>query len=62
MIGDTETDHLAARNASVPVVLVQFCYWRAPVSELAPDAEIAAYHELPPLLERMLPRQGVIRR
>ncbi len=55
MIGDTETDRLAARNAGVPAVLVRFGYWPRPVSELAPEAEIGHFNELPPLLERMLP-------
>ncbi|MCI4665864.1 MAG: HAD-IA family hydrolase [Neomegalonema sp.] len=55
MIGDTETDLAAARNAEIPVVLVQFGFWDRPVAELGPDAEIGHYQELPAVLERLLP-------
>lgn len=55
MIGDTETDRLAAKSAGVPVVLVRFGYWPRPVAELEPEGEIDHFDALPALLESMLP-------
>lgn len=55
MIGDTETDRSAARNAGVPAILVTFGYCPHPVAELAPEAQIDAFAALPDALERLLP-------
>lgn len=55
MIGDTETDRLAAKNAGAPCVLVTFGYWPSPVAELAPEAIIEHFDELPAVLEALMP-------
>ena len=54
MVGDSETDLLAARNSGVPVVLVSFGYTLTPVNELAGDALIDSFLELPEALSRVL--------
>ena len=54
MVGDSETDLLAARNAGVPVVLVSFGYTEIPVETLAGDALIDSFLELPEALSRVL--------
>ena len=46
MIGDSETDILAARNMDVPVICVDFGYTPVPVSELGPDVVISSYEQL----------------
>jgi len=46
MIGDSVTDIDAARNASIPVVAVDFGYTPVPVRELGPDRVISHYNEL----------------
>lgn len=55
MIGDTETDRLAAKNAGTPVVLVTFGYWPTPVEALEPEAVINHFDELGPALEGLTP-------
>jgi phosphoglycolate phosphatase len=47
MIGDSETDVLAARDAGVPVVLVSFGYTTIPVEDLPGDALIHSFADLP---------------
>ena len=54
LIGDTETDRNAARNAGVPCVLVGFGPDGAAVSSLAPEAVLARYPDLPDLAECMI--------
>ncbi|HEX8569854.1 MAG TPA: HAD-IA family hydrolase [Caulobacteraceae bacterium] len=54
MVGDSETDLNAARNAGVPCVLVSFGYCSVPLADLAPDALIDDYAELPAVAERLL--------
>ncbi len=45
-IGDSETDLKAARNAGVPVVLVDYGYTKTPARELNPNAIISNLAEL----------------
>ena len=47
VVGDGRNDLLLARGAGVPVVLVSFGYCDVPVVELAPDAAIDQFSELP---------------
>ena len=54
LVGDTVTDRDTARAASVPVVLVGFGPEGAAVSDLAPDALLAAYDDLPVLAETLI--------
>jgi len=46
MVGDSEVDVQAARNASVPVVAVDFGYCRVPVADLDPDRVISHFDAL----------------
>ena len=55
MIGDTLTDLSTARHAGVPCVLTSFGFAAQPLSELAPDAIVDHYDEIPPLLDRLSP-------
>jgi phosphoglycolate phosphatase len=56
LVGDTVTDREAARAAGVPCVLVGFGPDGGAVAELAPEAVVAHYDELPEVLERLVPR------
>ncbi len=56
MIGDTETDHLTARAAGVPSVLVGFGPGADPVAALAPDAILRHFDDLPELAFAFLGR------
>ena len=49
MIGDSPTDVAAARNANVPVIVVNYGYTLTPAAELGADAIISDMRELPPL-------------
>ncbi len=55
LIGDTETDRAAARNAAVPCVLVSFGPEGREVSALTPEALLDHYDDLPALLDRLMP-------
>ena len=46
MVGDSEVDVLAARNAGVPVITVDFGYTHTPVETFAPDAVISHFDHL----------------
>ena len=50
MIGDTLTDLSTARNAGVPCVLTTFGFAAEPLDELAPDAIVGHYDEIPGVL------------
>jgi phosphoglycolate phosphatase len=54
LVGDTVTDREAARAAGIPCVLVGFDP-DAAAADLAPEALIAHFDELPAVLERLLP-------
>lgn len=55
LIGDTATDREAARAAGAPCVLVSFGPEGERVAALGPEALLAAYGDLPALLERLMP-------
>ncbi|NWH07221.1 MAG: HAD-IA family hydrolase [Alphaproteobacteria bacterium] len=50
MVGDSETDVAAARNAAVPVILVDFGYTAIPAAELGGDALISQFDALLPAI------------
>lgn len=54
MVGDTETDHLTARAAGVPSVLVSFGPEGAGVARLGPDAVLDHYDDLAGVVARLL--------
>jgi phosphoglycolate phosphatase len=54
MVGDATTDAGAARAAKVPLVLVSFGYTETPARDLAPDALIDHFEELPDVCARLL--------
>ncbi|MAZ17304.1 MAG: phosphoglycolate phosphatase [Ahrensia sp.] len=58
MVGDSETDILTAKSASIPVVAVDFGYTDRHVSEFGPDAVISDYRALDLALARKLHRAG----
>jgi phosphoglycolate phosphatase len=53
MIGDSDTDVDTARAAGIPIIGVSFGYTERPMSDLAPDALIDSYAELPAALARL---------
>lgn len=57
MIGDTETDLKTARAVGAPCVMTSFGYSPVAAKSLGPDAVIDAFHELPDVLNTVLPRR-----
>ncbi|WP_339829697.1 phosphoglycolate phosphatase [uncultured Parvibaculum sp.] len=55
MVGDSETDIDAARNARLPSICVSFGYTRVPVAELGADLVIDHFDEFPAALKRLMP-------
>lgn len=53
MVGDSEADADAARNAGFPVVLLTYGYSHVPFNEIKPDALIDDFGELPDVLKRL---------
>jgi phosphoglycolate phosphatase len=54
LIGDTDNDRSAARNAGVPSVLVTFGPSGEAIKALEPEALLNHYSELPDLLDQMI--------
>ena len=50
LVGDSESDTLAARNAKVPSVLVAYGYFDAPADTLKPTRTIRRFRDLPKTL------------
>ena len=46
MVGDSETDIVAAKAANIPVIAVDFGYSTEPVANFAPDAIISTHDDL----------------
>jgi phosphoglycolate phosphatase len=57
MVGDSETDIDAAKNAKMPSICVSFGYTRQPVTELGADIIIDHFDEFPRALATLLPDQ-----
>jgi len=55
MVGDSETDVYAAKNAGLPCICVSFGYTRVPVAELDAEAVIDHFNEFPAALAKLLP-------
>ena len=53
MVGDSEADAEAARNAGFPVVLLTYGYSHVPFDEIKPDALLDDFGELPDVLKRL---------
>lgn len=62
MVGDSRTDVETARAAGAPVVAVSFGYSDVAPGELAADALIDRYEELPPTARRLLAPAGASKR
>ncbi len=60
MVGDSITDLDAARATGVPCILTTFGYTDIPAAELAPDAVIAHFDELPTVIGRLTAATGTI--
>jgi phosphoglycolate phosphatase len=58
LVGDTVTDRDAARAAQVPCILVSFGPDGTGVQALEPEALLAHYRDLGPLLDRLVPAGG----
>lgn len=56
LVGDSETDVAAARNAGVPIIAVSFGYTEIPHAELKADTLIDSFAELPAATVRLLKR------
>ncbi|MDI7774330.1 phosphoglycolate phosphatase [Asticcacaulis sp. EMRT-3] len=54
MIGDSETDHMTARNAKVPSILFTHGYSERPLAELRPDALLDHFRDLPAAVARLV--------
>lgn len=54
MIGDTITDLSAARQAGMPVALVDFGYSDIPVAELGPDAVLSGFGQATSIIRGLL--------
>ncbi len=54
MVGDSPADAAAARGAATPLVLVSFGYSETAPADLAPDALIDRFADLPDVLGRLL--------
>lgn len=55
MVGDSDTDHLTARAAGVPSILVGFGPAGGDMGLLGPDAVIGSFGELPGVVEALYP-------
>ncbi|MFA6267430.1 MAG: HAD family hydrolase [Pseudolabrys sp.] len=53
LIGDSETDILTARAATLPVIAVDFGYSERPVAEYGPDRLISHFAQLPAEIESL---------
>lgn len=52
MVGDSETDIQAARNAGIPAIAVSYGYCHSPLEELGAEMIIHHFSDLPQALER----------
>jgi len=54
VIGDSETDYLAARNANAPIILMRYGYSDKPVEALGADALLDRFDALPDTIARLV--------
>ncbi len=55
MVGDTKTDLDTARNLGLPCILTTFGFAAHPLADLAPDAIVSHFDEIPAVMERLMP-------
>ncbi len=55
LVGDSDTDFNAARNAGIPMIAVSFGYMVTPVADLGPDHLIDHFDELDAALRKIFP-------
>lgn len=60
MVGDSDTDHLTARAAGVPSILVTFGPSGEDMGALGPDALLGSFPDLPPLVARLWPEDALV--
>ena len=53
MIGDNENDYAAARAAGIPVILMRYGYLRVPPENVAPDAWLDQFADIPDTVTRL---------
>ncbi len=53
MVGDSEADAEAARNAGFPIILLSFGYAHIPLDKIAPDVLIDSFGMLPDVLKKL---------
>jgi phosphoglycolate phosphatase len=58
MVGDSDVDIAAARNAQIPVIAVTFGYVHAPIATFGPDAVIQHYDEFDAAFATIAPLVG----
>lgn len=54
MVGDSETDFLAARRAKIPVILLEHGYTEMPVRDMPADAHLPGFAGLPEKINELL--------
>ena len=54
MIGDSPTDRETARNAGIPCILLDYGYTDVPVQELAPEAILSHFRDVPATARKLL--------
>lgn len=54
MVGDSPTDIAAAREAGLPVLVVDFGYSRVPVTELGADRVLSGFADLPAVVAEII--------
>ncbi|MFC5067863.1 HAD-IA family hydrolase [Flaviflagellibacter deserti] len=54
MIGDSKTDLDTARNAGLPIVLMDYGYTEIPASELGPDRLLSNFRDVPGAIDDLL--------
>jgi phosphoglycolate phosphatase len=59
MIGDSETDIMAAKNAGVPVVALTFGYSTEPVETFAPDKTVTHWRDVRSAIDAIVASQAV---
>ena len=53
MVGDSETDVIAARGAGIPIVVVDYGYTSISPDRLGADALISSFFELPDAIRNL---------
>jgi phosphoglycolate phosphatase len=54
LVGDSQIDVTAARNAGIPVIVMSYGYTPVPVAELGADAIVDDFADLPAIISRLV--------